>query len=302
MTAEITTIRENNVVPTKPADNVRYFLEKMKPQMQLALPKHLTADRLLRVAMTAIQNTPKLLECDRTSLLSAVMMCAQLGLEPDGVLGQAYLIPFGGKVQFIPGYRGLISLARNSGEVASIAAHEVCENDHFAYSFGLNEKLEHTPARGERGEIIYFYAIARFKDGGYHWDVMTKEQVIGIRDKSAGWQTALKYKATEKSPWHNHFVEMGKKTVIRRIAKYLPMSVQKAAAISDAFDTGRYATLDNHGELVIDKEPVAAQIEQKEPAAHDPTTGEVAPEAPAKETKPPAAPMMDAMKQFDTVA
>src|SRR5581483_7497984 len=129
----------------------------MKPQLEMALPRHLTAERLLRVAMTAVQNTPKLLECDRTSLYAAVMTCAQLGLEPDGVLGQAYLVPFAGRVQFIPGYKGLITLARNSGDVVSISAHEVCKNDRFFYSFGLNERCEHVPADGDRGEVTHFY-------------------------------------------------------------------------------------------------------------------------------------------------
>jgi recombination protein RecT len=234
------------------ADSVRQALEKMRPQFQMALPKHLTPDRLLRVAMTAIQNTPKLLECDRTSLYSAIMTCAQLGLEPDGVLGQAYLVPFAGRVQFIPGYKGLITLARNSGDVVSIAAHEVRERDHFIYAFGLNEKLEHVPARSERGEITYFYAIARFKDGGHHWDVMTRAEVEIVRNRSAGWQSAVKFNKQDKSPWSTDFAEMGKKTVIRRIAKYLPMSVQKASALADSFDAGRHATLDVHGDVVID--------------------------------------------------
>jgi len=250
------------------AESVRAALEKMKPQFAMALPKHLTPDRLLRVAMTAIQNTPKLLECDRTSLFSAIMTCAQLGLEPDGVLGQAYLVPFAGKVQFIPGYKGLISLARNSGDVVSIAAHEVCKNDHFVFAFGLDEKLEHVPARGDRGEIEYFYAIARFKDGGRHWDVMTRAEVEIVRNRSAGWQSAVKFNKQDRSPWSTDFAEMGKKTVIRRIAKYLPMSVQKAAALADSYDSGRHATLDGHGDIVIDTEAQeAAGADRQIPAA-----------------------------------
>src|SRR5215469_13248226 len=133
-------------IEKRPVDVVRGALERMKPQMELALPKHLTADRLLRVVMSAVQNTPKLLECDRTSFFSAVMTCAQLGLEPDGVLGQAYLVPFAGKVSFIPGYKGLISLARNSGDVTSIAAHEVRDNDTFKFDFASGDPPTHTLA------------------------------------------------------------------------------------------------------------------------------------------------------------
>jgi len=229
--------------PATPIDSVRSALERMKPQMAMALPKHITPDRLVRVAMTAIQNTPKLLECDRTSLFAAIMSCCQLGLEPDGLLGQAYLIPFAGRVQFIAGYKGLIALARNSGDVLSISAHEVCAKDQFDYEFGLAERCVHKPASGERGEITHFYAIARFKDGGHHWDVLTKADVDVIRSRSPG---------KNSDAWKNHYVEMGKKTAIRRIAKYLPISVQRIAAIDDAVEAGHYSSVDSHGDVVID--------------------------------------------------
>lgn len=247
----------------RPVDGVRRALELLKPQMAMALPRHLTPERLVRVAMTAIQNTPKLLECNRTSLFAAIMTCAQLGLEPDGVLGQAYLVPFAGKVQFIPGYKGLISLARNSGEVVSISAHEVCKKDHFEYAFGLNERLEHIPAQGDRGEVIAFYAIAKFKDGGHHFDVMSKSAVDTIRDGSSGYKNALRFaKAGQdpQTPWVQNYVEMGKKSAIRRIAKYLPMNVQKAAAIADMYDSGRHAELGEAGELKIDPERSSSDV------------------------------------------
>lgn len=243
------------------ADTVRAALDKLKPQLALALPKHLTPERLLRVTMTAVQNTPKLLECNRTSLFAAVMTCAQLGLEPDGVLGQAYLVPFKGKVQFIPGYRGLLSLARNSGEVSSIQAHEVCENDEFRYSYGLNEELHHVPAEGDRGEITHFYAYAKFKDGGYVFEVMTKAEVDAIRDRSEGYK-AFKAGKISSTPWDTDYVPMGRKTAIRRIAKFLPMSVQRAAAIEDAVDRGKTAATDAYGDLVIDGE--GSEVEEQE--------------------------------------
>ncbi len=298
----------NAVAIKQESNTVRKTLEQMKPQLEMALPKHLTPERLIRVAMTAVQNTPKLLECDRTSLLSSIMTCAQLGLEPDGVLGQAYLIPFKTRgqmrVQFIPGYKGLITLARNSGDVTSIQAQAVHENDHFVFEFGLNERLEHRPAQGERGDVVYFYAIAKFKDGGYHWDVMTRSQVEKIRDESQGYKAAVasakKYNKPVNSPWVDHFEEMGKKTVIRRIAKYLPMDVQKAAYIADSYNTGVSSHMEE-GAVVFDNndaidadysEGQAEQIEQEtggsktldsfadasseeESPSHDPETGEV---------------------------
>lgn len=258
----------------RPVDTVRMALERMKPQMQLALPRHLTADRLVRIAMSAIQQTPKLLECDRTSLYAAIFACAQLGLEPDGILGQAYLVPFAGRCQLIPGYKGLISLARNSGDVTSIAAHEVRDRDKFEFDFASGAPPSHTfDIRQKRGDVIAFYAIARFKDGSFHWDMMTREEVERIRDGSQGYKAAVgaakrKDLKSPETPWTEHFVEMGKKTMIRRIAKYLPMSVQKAAALADSYDIGRHVHLDKHGEIVIEgavvEEEGAPEIERQQ--------------------------------------
>lgn len=230
-------------------------LEKMKPQLLAALPRHITPERLIRVALVAVQQTPKLLQCDRHSLYLSIMRAAQLGLEPDGILGQAYLIPFGNQVQFIPGYKGLIDLARRSGEVSNIIAKEVCANDEFKVDFSLDMPFIHRPLlKGDRGEVTHFWALAKFKDGGFHWDYMTKQEVMAIRDKSSGWQQAQRYAkdGVINSPWANHFVEMGKKTAIRRIAKYLPMSVQRAAAFEAMQDAGHKVDFKD-GDLVIEE-------------------------------------------------
>jgi recombination protein RecT len=254
-----TTNQPSTDVAQKPIDTVKTALERMKPQLQMALPKTITPDRMVRVALTAIQNTPKLLECDRQSLYMAVLRSAQLGLEPDGVLGQAYLIPFAGKVQFIVGYKGLIDLARRSGEVSNIIAKEVCTNDDFKITWHEETPFKHEqPTSGERGEVIGFWALARFKDGGFHWDYMTVDEIKKVRDQSSGWQTAKKYNKTAESPWEKHFVEMAKKTVIRRIAKYLPMSVQKAAAVEDLVDAGKQFSTTEHGDIIIEGE--ASQV------------------------------------------
>lgn len=241
------------VAKAKPIDTVRAQLEKMAPQMRKALPAHLPPDRMLRITMTAIQNTPKILECDRRSLFSAIMTAAQLGLEPDGVLGQGYLVPFKRRVIFIPGYRGLLSLARNSGEISTIAAHEVCVRDDFDFAYGLNERLDHRPAEGDRGEIKYVYAYARMKDGGYVFEVLTKAEVDKIRDGSEGYK-AFKAGHIKSTPWHDHYVQMARKTAIRRLAQYLPLSVQKAVAIEDAYDRGAHAEADEYGDITIEGE------------------------------------------------
>lgn len=267
------------------ADTVRAALEKLKPQLQLALPQHITADRLLRVAMTAVQNVPKLLECDRTSLFSAIMTSAQLGLEPDGVLGQAYLVPFKNKVQFIVGYKGYLTLVRNSGEVSSIQAHEVCENDEFRYSYGINEELHHVPAQGDRGDITHFYCYAKFKDGGHVFEVLTNAEVISIRDKSEGYR-AFKAGRIQSTPWESHYVQMGRKTAIRRLANYLPLSVQRAAALDSAYDRGLHASGAEFGQVVI--EGAAEDVDTTTQAAA-PTRKLDALAGPADEPAAPAA-------------
>jgi len=256
-----------------PINTVRDALEKMKGQFEMVLPKHLTPDRLCRIAITAIQQTPKLLECDRQSLFSAIMRSAQLGLEPDGVLGQAYLIPYAGKVQFIPGYKGLIDLARRSGDVSNIIAKEVCENDDFEINWHESMPFRHKqPTRGERGEVIGCWALARFKDGGFHWDYMSVDEILRIRDGSSGWKSAVQYNKTATSPWTTDKVEMYKKTLIRRISKFLPMSVQRAAMVEDLIDQNKQFTVDELGEISIDNTPdpkgmrdVSGDVEISEP-------------------------------------
>jgi recombination protein RecT len=282
----------STAIAKTPYDTVRDQFKAMEKELVTVLPKHLTPERMTRIALNCIRNVPKLLECDRQSLLAAIMRASQLGLEPDGVLGQAYLIPYGKQVQFIVGYRGLIDLARRSGEVSNIVAREVYANDTFTINWADEIPFKHEPLlRGERGEITHFWALARFKDGGFHWDYMTVGEVEAVRDKSQGYQAAAKWKKGDviESPWTHHFVEMGKKTVIRRIAKFLPMSVQRATVTEDLAEAGKAFSVDQFGDVVIEGESqevqkagtlaqlnaeIAAQAAQQ-PAPHDPVTGEI---------------------------
>jgi recombination protein RecT len=227
-----------NLPATQRAADIRGLLERSKKQLEMALPKHLTADRLLRVAMTSIQRTPKLLECTPQSLLACVMTCAQLGLEPDQFLGQAYLVPFRDTKKnimictLIPGYRGYIALARRSGEVQSVSAQVVYEKDEFELSYGIEDKLVHRPhINGDRGEPIGAFVVFKFKDGGYSFDFMSTEDIEKVRKRS---------KAASDGPWVTDWAEMAKKTVIKRHAKLAPLSVefQKAAALEERAMTG----------------------------------------------------------------
>lgn len=213
---------ENLPAKTKAA-NIRALLEKSKAQMAMALPKHLTADRLLRVAMTSIQKTPELMDCTPQSLLACVMMCAQLGLEPDQFLGQAYLVPYKNVCTLIPGYRGYIALARRSGEVQSVSSQVVYSNDRFVLQYGIDEKLEHVPAEGDRGEIKGAYVVFKYKDGSYSFDYMAKNDIDKIRARS---------KAKANGPWVTDYDEMAKKTVIKRHVKLVPLSVEFHTAVA----------------------------------------------------------------------
>lgn len=213
--------------------DVRSVLERMKPQIAAALPRHITPDRMLRVALTAVNSTPALLKCDQTTLLSCVMQCAQLGLEPGGVLGHAYLIPYGDKCQLIVGYKGLLDLARRSGQILDIWSNVVYENESFEHEAGLDRLLKHKPLppskRGERR--VGVYAVAKLKDGSSHHEWLWIEEVDAIRKRS---------RAGNSGPWVTDYDEMARKTAIRRLAKYLPISVEfaRAAALDEAHEMG----------------------------------------------------------------
>jgi recombination protein RecT len=206
---------------------------KVKAQIALALPKHVTADRLARVALTEVRKNPALARCDQTSFLGALMTCAQLGLEPGGPLGHAYLVPFENRkkgiteVQFIVGYRGMIELARRSGLLDSIEARPVYEGDKFEVTLGLYGNLRHTPDfdnpnRVQQDKLRFVYAVAKLKDGGVQFDVMSRREIEAVRAQS---------RAGTSGPWVTHFEAMALKTVVRRLFKWLPMSIEVATAI-----------------------------------------------------------------------
>ena len=262
----------------KPREQIAYLLDQKKAEIAKMLPKHLNAERLLKIAQIAATTTPALAKCDVASLIGAIGQCAQMGLEPNTVLGHAYLVPFNTKrkdgngterwvnsVQVIIGYKGLIDLARRSGQIVSIAAHEVCTNDHFELVYGLDEKLNHTPALGERGSIIGFYAVAKLKDGGHCFEFMSLHQVQEIMRNT---QSKGKY-----GPWLDHFEEMGRKTVIRRLAKYLPLSIefQTAAALDGMAEAGRDQHMDTlDGEYIVapDDQPMSGHLDMETGEVH----------------------------------
>lgn len=205
------------------------------------LPKHLTPDRLIKLACIAATKQPKLLECSQASILESVMKSAELGLDCSGTLGEAYLVPFNNKKKdskgrhtwvmecsFMPGYQGLIKLARQSGEIVNLSACVVYENDTFSVRLGTSPEIVHEPCyTGDRGKAVTFYAVANFANGGFQFEVMTKGDVDKIRAKS---------KSKDNGPWVDHYDEMGRKTVVRRLCKYLPKSQELQKALEADVD------------------------------------------------------------------
>ena len=214
--------QKNEVKKSTPQTQVRKLIQSdaVKAQIEKALPSLCKPDRFLRIAMTAITKNPKLAECTQTSLMSCLLDCASLGIEPDG--RRAHLIPYGNACTLILDYKGLIELVRRSGDVVKIHADIVCENDIFEYNFGEIEKHE-INFRGDRGTVYAVYAMAEMKDGAKQCEVMTVADVEKIRQGSRG---------KNSSPWTQHWNEMAKKTVFRRLAKWLPLSSETLELIS----------------------------------------------------------------------
>ena len=164
------------------------LIQLSKKQFNNALPQHINTDRFVRIAITTIRLNPKLAKCNPESLIGALMVSAQLGLEP-GTLGQCYLIPFENKkagtveCQFQIGYKGLIELLRRSGQLSDIYSYTVYENDDFNIEYGLSRTLVHKPNFTDRGEIKGFYAVAILKDGAKAFEYMTKDEITKHEEK-----------------------------------------------------------------------------------------------------------------------
>jgi recombination protein RecT len=232
--------------PTTPS-TVRQLLIDKQREIGAALPKHIAPGYFLRVVLTAVQKNPKLAECTPLSFLGAVLQCAQLGLVPDGFLGQAYLIPFRNnkrgvwEVQFQCGYRGLITLARRSAEISTVTAEVVYERDAFKQIRGLRPDIEHVPYDGDEdpGALVHVYSFYRLKDGGYDLNVMNRRQVHAIRDRSQAYRTGMQY-GKKDSPWFTDEAWMWRKTSLKQLLKLAPLSIeiQRASGLDDAAEAG----------------------------------------------------------------
>lgn len=290
-TAALKTIATGQAGKTeKPKDLAQLMASPaVQSQLKVALPRHMTAERMARIATTEMRKVPKLAQCDPMSFLGAVIQCAQLGLEPGNALGHAYILPFDKRqkvngqwqtvateAQVIIGYRGMIDLARRSGQIISIEARAVYEGDQFECLLGLESKLTHTPdwqnPNRTRPELLRFvYAVAKLKDGGVQFDVMSRAEVDGIRARS---------KSADNGPWVTDYAAMALKSVVRRLFKFLPVSIEMQQAVgldeqaeqgvsqqNSAIIDGNFSEVEPPLELDDQATPAAAAQPQAQPAA-----------------------------------
>ena len=273
---------QNNIVKREAPKNMMQWIQSYETQIAKALPSVMTPERFTRIAMTAVTQNPELGKCTPGSFIGALLTAAQLGLEPNTPLGQAYLIPFNnGKTgqrecQFQLGYRGLIELAHRSGEIQSIEAHIVRGEDDFEYELGLEPRLYHKPAMCNRGEITWVYAVYRLVNGGFGFEVMSHEDVEKHRERYS--------KAKGFSPWKDSWEEMAKKTVIKKVLKYAPMKtdfvramVQEDTTLNFSADGDDYHIIQDNSSIEVDEEKIVeadVKVEENQQTI-DSETGEI---------------------------
>lgn len=248
---------------TRKVNSVRDLLTSpaAKERIFSALPKHITAERMIQVVMTSIRKNPKLLDCTQASLFAAITQAAQLGLETDGVLGWAYLIPYGKEVVLVPGYKGLLNLARRSGEISTITLECVHEGDAFSYGLGDKPFVNHAPSEDEDREtrpIDYVYVVFHLRDGGIIRQVRHRNWIDAHKKRySKGWAWAesgdkKRGGGKKDSPWHENWPEMAMKTVVRYAINrgLVPVSVelQRMANQEEVYDA-EFSRLEPSGAL-----------------------------------------------------
>jgi recombination protein RecT len=275
--------RTGGQVATRDPAELKNVIRKMEAQFQLAMPKGMEAKQLIRDFMTVLQLTPKLAECDTTSVLGALMTCSQLGLRP-GVLGQAWVLPFKGKGQLIIGYKGYATLAQRTSAISDITARIIREKDYYDYEFGLEERLVHRPTlTEERGEPVAFYSVVRTNTGGKYWELMSVPEMEAHRDRFAmgrkygtiGKSGPLfngRYLGEVQGPWVDDFNSMAKKTVVIRALNLAPASTE----LQRAFD------VDGSTRFDLNPQANVSEVSVVEDTGQDAVDGEVDPPDPAE--------------------
>lgn len=285
----------NAVVPRTSNPRAQYELiertvREREADIVATLVPTIPASRFIAVALQAVTRSPRLLECTPASIVKALRDAAELGLEPSGLMGSAYLVPYKNKrsqryeAQLIAGYRGLIDLARRSGEVVTVEAHVVRERDGFDYAYGTEQFLKHKPYLNTSGAVddddkpldagryVAAYAFARLTSGEVQFEVMDVPQIEAVRRRS---------KAADDGPWVSDWAEMARKTPTRRLLKYLPLSVvslQRVLELEDEAESEAVAVTTTSAarnrlqEALLTPSADAAESEQE--AAPDDETAE----------------------------
>ena len=221
-------VQKDNISKTaNKGTSIKDYIKLYENQIAKALPSVLTPERFSRMVLTAISKTPKLAECTPQSFIGSMLTAAQLGLEPNTPLGQAYLIPYGDSCQFQIGYKGLLELVHRSGEIKTLDARCVYENDEFNIEYGLNPSLVHKPTFKNRGTLIGIYAVYHTVNGGYAFEFMSVEDINLHKEKYS------KSYSKKDSAWQTDFESMAKKTVIKKLLKYAPLKTEFVRAISN---------------------------------------------------------------------
>jgi len=223
-------------------------LKAMGPEIQRALPKHMSGDRIARITLTLVRQNPNLAQCTPASFFGALLTAAALGLEP-GVNGECYLVPYKTDCTLIVGYQGVAKLFWQHPLAKRLSAEYVCAKDHFAYDKGLKPRLEHTPATGERGPVIGYYAIAELNTGALQFDYFKAAQVKALRRGAVG---------TKGVADPEHWME--RKTALKQVLKLMPKSVELIQAVAVDESIGSMATAkaihDGAGLPQIERSPV----------------------------------------------
>lgn len=266
----------NNAASKKEPENLNGWLRLYKNQIAKALPSVITPERFVRMAMTALTGNPKLQNCTPETFIGAALTAAQLGLEPNTPLGQAYLIPYGNTCQFQIGYKGLLDLANRSGLLKNVTAQVVYENDEFEFEFGLEPKLRHKPAMSNRGKPLWVYATYHLTNGGYNFEVMSMDDIRKFAKE--------KSKTYNNGPWQTDFEAMAKKTVLKKVLKYAPLKSETASAAAQDGGTFKLEIKDDDVNVIpVSYEDIAEESEETADALPTPendvfvdsSTGEV---------------------------
>lgn len=254
--------------PLKPMDRFRQDLSLREDMIRSLLPKSVTFDKFQAALVAAVGNNPALLECERGSMIKSCIQAAELGLSLNPTLGECDILKVwdkakGNVAQFRPRYMGLMKLARQSGEVLKIEAEIVREGDEFLFQKGDDPKLEHRIKLSKRGVMIGAYCIWSLKNGEKQFEVMDRDQIMAIRDRSS----AKTKEGKIVGPWATDEEEMWRKTVVRRASKYMPRSCEGFAAavtIDNLREAGRDVELNNGEVIDITADDITDQAEVRE--------------------------------------